>query len=98
MYTNNTHKMATMTLSVPDKLKAKMEEVEVINWSSVARKAFAEQLRYIEELNKVKEIVETAKFKTKESKELFDKFIRGLEDIRKGRVKDWEKIKEENKL
>ncbi len=90
--------MATMTLSVPDELKTKMEEVEVINWSSVARKAFLQQLKYMEELNKVKEIIETAKFKTKESKELFDQLVNGLEDIRLGKLQDWEEVKKKNKL
>ena len=90
--------MATITLSIPDELKSKMEKVEVINWSSIARKAFAKQLRYMEELNKVKEIVETAKFKKKESRELFDKLIKGLEDARLGRVHDWEEVKKSLKL
>ena len=75
-----------------------MEEVEVINWSSVARKAFLQQLKYMEELNKVKEIIETAKFKTKESKELFDQLVNGLEDIRLGKLQDWEEVKKKNKL
>ncbi len=90
--------MATITLSVPNDLKKEMEKVQVINWSSVARKAFAEQLRYMEELNKVKEIVETAKFKKKESKELFEKLITGLEDIRHGRLIAWEDVKKKNNL
>ncbi len=87
-----------MTLSVPNELKTKMESVEVINWSSVARKAFVEQLKYIEELNKVKEIIETSKFKKKESRELFDSLVRGLEDARLGRIHDWEDVKKRNNL
>ncbi|MDA3836786.1 MAG: hypothetical protein PF542_04135 [Nanoarchaeota archaeon] len=90
--------MATITLSVPNELKARMEQVQVINWSSVARKAFSKQLAYMEELDKVKEIVETAKFKKKESKELFDSLVRGLEDARLGRLHDWEDVKKELKL
>lgn len=90
--------MATITLSVPNELKAQMTKTDVINWSSVARKAFAEQLRYMEELNKVKEIVETAKFKTKESKELFNSLVKGLEDARLGKVHDWEDVKKELKV
>ena len=46
--------MATITLSVPDKLKDKMDKVEIINWSSVARQAFKEQLEDIEQLKKLK--------------------------------------------
>lgn len=87
-----------MTLSVPDELKIKMEKVEVINWSGVARKAFIEQLNCMEELKAVKEIIETSKFKKKESKELFDILIRGLEDARLGRVKDWEEVKKSLKF
>ena len=36
--------MVSITLSVPDELKLRMDEVDIINWSSVARHAFAETL------------------------------------------------------
>ena len=42
--------MGTITLSVPDKLKEKMSKTDWINWSSVARHAFAEALEDIKEL------------------------------------------------
>ena len=48
--------MATMTLSVPDELKAQMEKVEMINWSSVARRAFIEQLDDFIKLQKLKQL------------------------------------------
>lgn len=50
-----------MTLSVPDKLKQQMEKTDFINWSSVARRAFAETLndiKTLELLKKIKEISE----------------------------------------
>jgi len=48
--------MATITLSVPDELKAQMEKVEMINWSSVARLAFIEQLDDFMKLQKLKQL------------------------------------------
>ncbi len=36
--------MGTITLSLPDELKAEMDKTDFINWSSVARRAFAETL------------------------------------------------------
>lgn len=50
--------MATITLSVPDNLKKRMEHVEWINWSSVARKAFADKLCDVEELERGRKIAE----------------------------------------
>lgn len=70
--------MATITLSVPDKLKDKMDKVEIINWSSVARQAFKEQLEDIEQLKKLKrakEIVSKSKF-TKEDVDIFSKKVK----------------------
>ena len=49
-------KMGTMTLSVPDKLKHRMEKTDWVNWSSVARHAFIETLEDVEELQLRKKI------------------------------------------
>jgi Arc/MetJ-type ribon-helix-helix transcriptional regulator len=43
--------MGTITLSLPDKLKAEMDKTDFINWSSVARKAFAETLCDLKEID-----------------------------------------------
>ena len=50
--------MATITLSVPDKLKKEMSKTDWINWSSVARHAFLEALKDIKELQLKKKIRE----------------------------------------
>ena len=42
--------MRTITLSVPDTLKSRMDKTDWINWSSVARRAFAETLIDVKEL------------------------------------------------
>jgi hypothetical protein len=48
--------MGTITLSVPDKLKKEMDETDYINWSSVARRAFAETLADVKELDMMRKI------------------------------------------
>jgi len=45
--------MATLSVSVPDELKKKMSELDVINWSAVARKAFEEKVKEIEILENI---------------------------------------------
>jgi len=46
--------MATITLSVPDRLKSLMAETDWINWSSVARHAFAQTLGDVNELERMR--------------------------------------------
>jgi hypothetical protein len=46
--------MVTMTLSVPEKLKAQMESFPEINWSEVARQAFRQKIEDMEMLDKLK--------------------------------------------
>ncbi|MBR9678401.1 MAG: hypothetical protein GOU97_03880 [Nanoarchaeota archaeon] len=51
--------MGTITLSVPDELKSRMDKTDFINWSAVARRAFAETLSdmvRLELMKKVREI------------------------------------------
>ena len=45
--------MGTLSVSVPDDLRNKMVELDEINWSAVARKAFEEKVRQIEILNRI---------------------------------------------
>jgi len=40
--------MATITLSIPERLKSRMDETDTVNWSAVARHAFIEQLRELD--------------------------------------------------
>ena len=46
--------MVTITLSVPDTLKHKMETFPEINWSEVARQAFIQKIEDLEFLKKIK--------------------------------------------
>ena len=46
--------MGTITLSVPDVLKFKMDKIDWVNWSSVARRAFVETLIDVRELKLIK--------------------------------------------
>tara|TARA_Y100000294_G_scaffold144659_1_gene139683 strand:+ start:563 stop:868 length:306 start_codon:yes stop_codon:yes gene_type:complete len=64
--------MGTITLSVPDKLKDEMSKTDWVNWSSVARHAFSETLKDVEELQlkkKIREISEISEDDTREVKE-----------------------------
>ena len=47
--------MVNMTLSVPDKLKQKMDKFPEMNWSEVARQAFQQQIQDMEIIRKFKE-------------------------------------------
>lgn len=50
--------MGTITLSVPDELKTKMDKIDWINWSSIARHAFSGTLNDIKELELKKMVAE----------------------------------------
>lgn len=41
-------KMGTVSVSVPDDLRECMIELEEINWSAVARKAFEDKIKEVE--------------------------------------------------
>ncbi len=45
--------MGTMSVSVPDDLREKIAELEEVNWSAVARKAFEEKVKEVEFLRKI---------------------------------------------
>lgn len=46
--------MVTMTLSVPEELKKRMESFPEINWSEVARQAFKQKIADLELLRRFK--------------------------------------------
>jgi hypothetical protein len=46
--------MVSITLSVPEELKHKMDEFSEINWSAVAREAFMQKMRDMEFLREFK--------------------------------------------
>lgn len=45
--------MASVSVSVSDELKKKLEEHDIVNWSAVAREAFEEHLSKIELMDKL---------------------------------------------
>jgi len=47
--------MTTLTLSVPEELKHKMDSFPEMNWSEVARQAFFQKIEDLEFLRKFKE-------------------------------------------
>ncbi|MFA6023476.1 MAG: hypothetical protein WC781_05295 [Candidatus Pacearchaeota archaeon] len=44
--------MTSMTLSIPEDMKNKMEEFAWLNWSELAREAFAKRMKQLEVLAK----------------------------------------------
>ena len=45
--------MANLTLSVPDKLKHKMDKFAWLNWSELAREAFVRRMKQLEVLERL---------------------------------------------
>ena len=48
--------MVSITLSVPKEFKQKMDEFEWLNWSSIAREAFAKRMKQLEILEGLDEL------------------------------------------
>ena len=67
--------MVNMTLAVPKDLKQEMDEFPVINWSQVAREAFADKLA---ELKLLKNILQKSKLTQEDALELADKIKEGI--------------------
>ena len=67
--------MASVSISVPDELKRKLEEFDTVNWSAVARKAFKAQIAKIELVDK---LTSKSKATDKDIKELSDKIKAGV--------------------
>jgi len=68
--------MGTITLSVPDSLKAEMDGTDWINWSSVARKAFAETLDDLKRLKLMKKVEEISEIPKDDNREVKDSVVR----------------------
>jgi hypothetical protein len=87
--------MGTITLSVPDELKFKMDKTDFINWSSVARKAFAETLKDVVKLELLKKIREISEISEDDSREVKGTIIKELvsdvekvsKDLKSGKLK-----------
>ncbi len=67
--------MATLSVSVPDDMKEKMEHMEEINWSAVARKAFEEK---IEQVEFMVSIGNKSKMSKKDADKIINKISRGV--------------------
>ncbi len=67
--------MVNVTVSVPVEMKSKMDEYAIINWSEVARQAFAGQLKRLEML---KAITAESKATEKDVEELSKKVKAGV--------------------
>ena len=53
--------MPTVTLSIPEDIKKKMEKFAWLNWSALAREAFVKKMRQLEILEKFEEDFEKSK-------------------------------------
>jgi hypothetical protein len=67
--------MVSLTLSVNEELKAKMDAHPEMNWSEVARRAITER---IEDLEFMKKITEKSKLTEKDALELGRKVNKGM--------------------
>jgi len=74
--------MANVSVSVSEEMKKKLDTFETVNWSAVARKAFAEELSKLELVDRL-----TAKSKAtdKDIAELSSKIKRGIAKWHEGR-------------
>ena len=62
--------MEHLTISIPEELKKKMEALKVINWSEVAREAFAKRVELTEGYERFQELVSKSKLSEKDALEL----------------------------
>jgi len=53
--------MVTITLSIPEEIKAKMEKFAWLNWSAIAREAFIKRMKQMEILSKFERDFEKSK-------------------------------------
>lgn len=67
--------MGTLSVSVPDGLREQMIELEEINWSAVARKAFEEKIKEVEFL---KNIAKKSKLTEKDAEEIAAKINQSM--------------------
>ncbi len=67
--------MRTLSVSVDDETKRKMNSLDEINWSAVARKAFQEKIRQVEIMKK---LASKSKLTAKDAKELSMKINKSM--------------------
>ena len=87
--------MGTITLSVPDELKSRMDETDFINWSSVARKAFSETLEDVKKLGLIRKIKEISEISDDDIREIKESVVKEVveavekvsRDLKSGKIK-----------
>ena len=67
--------MAIMSVSVPEDLKQRMSEMDEVNWSAVARKAFEQKVEQVEFL---KQLAGKSKLTEKSSREISRKISENM--------------------
>ena len=77
---NSGVKMPNITVSISEELKKKMDALKVINWSEVAREAFAKRVELTEGYEKFQEIVFKSKLTDKDVKELTGKVNKSMHE------------------
>lgn len=68
--------MGTITLSLPDELKAKIDKIDWINWSSIARHAFFETLKDVREVELKKRVHEISEIPEHDNKKVKESIVR----------------------
>lgn len=76
--------MGTITLSVPDKLKSKMDKLDWVNWSSVARRAFSETLHDAMEMESRKKARELSEIDESDNRDFNEEYKKELLEVTKG--------------
>jgi len=74
--------MGSLSVSIPDELRDRMEQIDEINWSAVARKAFEEKIGQVEFL---KTISAKSKLTEKDAEELSRKINKSMAEKFKAR-------------
>jgi hypothetical protein len=77
---------------VPDELKEKMSKTDWVNWSSVARHAFSEMLKDVEELQLKKKIREISEIDEGDTREVKESVVREVVKSVEETVENFEKI------
>ncbi len=67
--------MGNLSVSVPDDLREKMDRLDEVNWSAIARKAFEEKLKEIEIL---KIVAKKSKLTEKDAKAISNKISENM--------------------
>jgi|TARA_Y100000310_G_scaffold345315_2_gene463695 hypothetical protein len=67
--------MGNVSVSIPDDLKQKINGLDEVNWSAVAREAFEEKVKQIELLRK---IAKKSKLTERDAKQISDKISKSM--------------------